>query len=74
MYWTINNTIIDSHTLYCDDYISMKNSNMNRIIDHFNGVVIFMDEFLKQTGKSIEEESKARDEMLRERIKDYKFL
>ena len=38
---------------------------MNRIIDHFNCTVIFLDEFLKQTGKSIEEESKARYEMLR---------
>ena len=47
---------------------------MNRCIDHFNCTVIFLDEFLRQTGKSIEEESKARDEMLRERIKDYKFL
>ena len=73
-YCTINNIIIDDHTLNCEDYISMKNSNMNRIIDHFNGTVIFLDEFLKQTGKSIEEDAKARDEVLRERIKDYKFL
>lgn len=73
-YWTINNTIIDSHTLDCEDYISMKNSNMDRFIFHASGTVIFMNEFLKQTCKSIEEESKARDEMLRERIKDYKFL
>ena len=70
-YWTINNTIIDSDILDCEDYISMKNSNMDRFIDHCNGTIIFLDEFLKQTYKSIEEESKARyDEMLRERIKD----
>lgn len=47
---------------------------MDRFIFHASGTVIFMNEFLKQTGKSIEEDSKARDEMLRERIKDYKFL
>lgn len=73
-YWTIGNIIVDDHTINCEDYISMKNSNMNRCIDHFNGTVIFLDEFLKQTCKSIEEEFKARDEVLRERIKDYKFL
>nr|DAX92074.1 MAG TPA: hypothetical protein [Caudoviricetes sp.] len=64
-YWTINNTIIDDHTLNCEDYISMKNSNMDRCIDHFNSTVIFMDEFLKQTGKSIEKACKDIDEMLR---------
>ena len=73
-YWTINNTIIDSHILDCEDYISMKNSNMDRYIFHCNGTVIFMNEFLRQTCKSIEEDYKDRDEMLRERIKDYKFL
>lgn len=73
-YWTINNTIIDNCAINIEDYISIENSNLDRCVDHINCTVIFMDEFLKQTGKSIEEESKARDEMLRERIKDYKFL
>ena len=73
-YCTINNIIIDKHTINGEDYISMEKSNMDRCIDHFNSTVIFLDEFLRQTGKIIEEDSKARDEMLRERIKDYKFL
>lgn len=64
-YCTLGNIIIYDHTLNCEDYISMKNSNMDRFIFHTSDTVIFMNEFLKQTCKSIEEESKARYEMLR---------